>query len=141
MTEAIWTFKTRNFTLRLDALPEDDLDLSWDDDGAVARGLETGRFVAFCARTQAFDAEGRLLAADYLGNCIYECLEEFGSAHRDADPLNRNSSIMRAARGQNTVICHYFPDMVRGICREARAALRAHAALYIRPSTAPPARA
>ena len=27
MTEAIWTFKTRNFTLRLDALPEDDLDL------------------------------------------------------------------------------------------------------------------
>lgn len=134
MTENIWSFKTKNFTVCLDALPEDDLDLSWDGSGDARRGLDTGGYVAFCARAQAFDPEGRLLAADYLGNCIYESLEEFGSAHRDPDPLNRNSSIMRAKRGQHTAIGHYFPDMVRIVCRGARAALRAHAALYLRPT-------
>ena len=134
MPEPIWCFVTRAFTVRVDALPEEDLDLSWDDTGEVARDLESGRYTAFCARAQVLDAEGRVLAADYLSNCISGSFAEFGSSHRGPDPLNRNSSIMRAARGSNTVICHYFPDMVRIVCREARAALRAHAALYLRPT-------
>ncbi len=134
MPVPIWSFVTGAFTVRVDALPETDLDLSWDETGDAARGLESGRYAAFCARAQVLDAEGRVLAADYLGNCICESTAEFGSAHRDPDPLNRNSSIMRAKRGSQTVICHYFPDLVRGVCRGARAALRAHAALYLRPT-------
>jgi hypothetical protein len=134
MPEPIWCFVTRTFTVRVDALPEEDLDLSWDETGEVAKGLESGRYSAFCARAQVLDSEGRVLAADYLGNCIYESAVEFSTAHRDPDPLNRNCSIMRAVRGSNTVICHYFPSMVLGVCRDARAALRAHAALYLRPT-------
>lgn len=35
--------------------------------------------------------------------------------------MNRNCSIMRAANGDNVMIGHYFPDMVREAVRQARA--------------------
>jgi hypothetical protein len=132
MTEPIWIFTTANFTVRVDALPEDDWDLSWDETGDAIDGLESGRYVGFCARAQVLDAEGAVLSEDYLGNCIYGSLEEFGSAHRHPDPLNRNSSIMRERRGGNAVICHYFPDMVRIACHEARHTLRRHSGYRLR---------
>ena len=89
--------------------------------GEEARaGLISGRYVGFCARARVLDAEGNVLATDYLGNCIYKSLQEFASGHRDPDPLNRNCSLMRQARGQDMIICHYFPDMVRIVCDEAR---------------------
>ena len=96
------------------------------------RASKSGRYVGFCARAQVLDAEGHVLAADHLGNCIYASLHEFASGHRDADPLNRNCSLMRQARGQNVVICHYFPDMVRIVCEAARVTLRKHGAIRLR---------
>jgi hypothetical protein len=132
MSELIWSFETPNFTVRVDALPEEDWDLSWDETGEARAGLETGRYVGFCARARVLDAEGNVLACDHLGNCIYLSLGEFASGHRDRDPLNRNCSLMRQARGQNVVICHYFPDMVRIVCAEARATLRKHSAIRLR---------
>lgn len=48
----IRTFKTENFTVIMDALPENDLDLSFDEDGSVAAGLESGKFIAFVARAR-----------------------------------------------------------------------------------------
>lgn len=136
MPQAIWTFTTANFSVRVDALPEEDWDFSWDDTGDAREGLESGRYVGFCARAQVLDFEGATLAEDYLGACISNSLDEFGGAHRDPDPLNRNSSIMRARRGANVVICHYFPDMVRIACREARRTLGRHARCRLR-ATAP----
>ena len=132
MTEPIWIFETAHFTVRVDALPEEDWDFSWDESGDARDGLDSGRYVGFCARAQVLDHEGGVLAEDYLGNCIYGSLSEFGSVHRDSDPLNRNSSIMRASRGGNVVICHYFPDMVRIACRQARRTLRRHASCRLR---------
>jgi hypothetical protein len=34
--------------------------------------------------------------------------------------MNRNCSIMRAARGGNVCICHYFPGMVAEAINAAR---------------------
>jgi hypothetical protein len=51
--------------------------------------------------------------------------------------MNRNCSLMRQARGQIVVICHYFPDMVRIVCAEARATLRRHGSIPLRPPPGP----
>jgi hypothetical protein len=48
---------------------------------------------------------------------------EFYTGHRDTDPMNRNCSIMRAARSENVVICHYFPSMVQEAISAARTEL------------------
>ena len=118
----IWRFKTRQLVVSVDAFE--------DDDGSVRAGLDSGEFVAFIARARVTDSMGGELATDFLGSCIYRSLAEFGSSHRDPDPMNRNCSIMRA--GQDVAIGHYFPDMVKTVCKEARRALLRRPKLYIR---------
>ncbi len=121
--ETLWEFKTDRFSVVCTAEEEWDVDLSWDDTGEVAEKLASGEYVVFCAKVAVY-LDGREIATDYLGQCIYVDAEEFVTGHRDTDPINRNCSIMRAARGGNVVICHYFPDMVSMAISEARGALR-----------------
>jgi hypothetical protein len=97
-----------------------------------AKGLRQDA-TSVSARARVLDAEGRLLADDTLGNCIYLTLDEFATSHRDADPMNRNCTLMRQARGQNVIICHSFPDMVRVVCAAARVTLQKHGAIHLRP--------
>jgi hypothetical protein len=120
--ETVWTFKTARFTVEFSVAPEDDLDLSWDEDGSTREGLESGKYVAFVARVRVL-MDGREIGADYLGECIYKSVREFRTAHRDPDPdpMNRNSSVMIAARG-NISICQ-FPSMVAQAIDEARKTL------------------
>lgn len=94
--ENIWSFKTAQFRVDFDVTDEDDLDLSWDDDGSTREGLESGEYVAFVARVQVTYA-GRVVGSDYLGNCIYESPQQF---RKQMDG--------------------YFPDMVRVAVAEAR---------------------
>lgn len=95
----IWEFKTRNFEIRMTAEEEcDPLDLSWDDDGEVARELRNGKLIAFTAKCTV-SVNGTKIATDYLGACIYESPEAF----RD-----HGSS---------------FVDMVRKAIRDARTTL------------------
>ena len=73
---------------------------------------------------QSLDFSGGVSADEFKKlNAALTRLERFWTDHRDSDPMNRNCSIMRAARGGNVVICHYFPDMVRTAVDEARKAL------------------
>lgn len=62
------------------------------------------------------------IASDHLGGSVYAAknVSEFWTSHRDADFMNRNCQPMRDARGQNVMIGHYFPDMVRTACDQAR---------------------
>ena len=82
--DTVWTFKTANFTIVLEFGPEDDLDLSWDDDGSVADGLARGTLFAFVARV-AVKHNGYTIGEDYLGNCIYNSERDFmgGGYFRD----------------------------------------------------------
>lgn len=113
-----WRFKTERFAVVFSEEPEWNCDWSWDEDGSARKGVENGEFDLFCAKVAVL-LDGREIAADYLGECIYR-RDEFHTAHRDPDPMNRNCSLMRAARGDNVVICHYFPGMVSQAIKEAR---------------------
>jgi hypothetical protein len=114
-----WEFSTARFRVALEIYPED-FAPDFDDDGETAADIEAGKIEWFCACVAVY-LDGREVARDYLGGCAYESFQQFATMHRDPDPLNRNSSIMREARG---AICHYFPDMVSGAISEARKALR-----------------
>ena len=48
------TFRTKNFTVRVTAEEEYDVDLSWDDDGSTREGLENGTLIAFCAKAAVY---------------------------------------------------------------------------------------
>lgn len=80
-------FKTQNFHVIVDAVEETDLDLSWDESGETARGIENGTYLAFCARARCF-FRGLEVASDYLGNCIYKSLEDFAD-HKECGRQNR----------------------------------------------------
>ncbi len=121
-TEHLWSFKTARFSIVCTAEEEWDVDLSWDETGEVAEKLISGEFVVFCIKVAVY-LDGREVATDYLGQCIYADAAEFVTGHRDTDPMSRNCSIMRAAHGGNVCIGHYFPDMVATAISEARQAL------------------
>lgn len=112
-------FKIGDVCVIVDALPEDYLDLSWDETGETREGLESGRFVAFVARARAF-YKGHELASGYLGGCIYESLAQFQD-HRECGAQTRKLR----AEGSTAVCGSYFADMVRSICRDARKELQA----------------
>ena len=121
MTDTLWQFDTARFSIVCTAEEEWDVDLSWDETGETAEKLASGEYVVFCAKVAVY-LDGREVAADYLGQCIYADAADFTTGHRDTDPMNRNCSIMRKGRG-NISICHYFPDMVATAVAEARKAL------------------
>lgn len=118
---AEWSFVTARFRVQLDI--ESDYNHKYDGDdenGEIQRMLDDGELVAFDSSVRVY-LDGNLIGADYLGASIYQIGKEyeFWTAHRDPNPMNRNCSIMRAARG-NVTICHYFPDMVREAIKAAR---------------------
>lgn len=94
--ETMWTFKTRNFTVKWQISPCADLDLSWDDTGETAENINSGLWTAFDSRVAVF-YRGRVVGEDHLGQSIYENPEDF-----------------RTEGG-------YFPDMIRNAIAEARA--------------------
>jgi len=126
--ETVWEFETKRFRVALEIEPEemDPADsFCFDDDIEAVRN---GSVEWFGARVSVYLDDLRV-AWDYLGGCAYTTIREFYESHRDADPMNRNCTIMRRAwNGANDPnakisVCHYFPSMVREAIAEARKAL------------------
>ena len=121
--ETIWSFKTANFRVAYEVMPEEEcLDLSWDDDGSVREGLESGKFIAFQAKVAVYDlTTGNEIGADYLGQCIYESAEAFMD-HREVGRHNRalTADPWMYARGETGRCGSYFRDMVTVAIAEAR---------------------
>ena len=116
-------FRTANFRVIVDAIEEDSPDLSWDDDGETREGIESGKYLLFCARARVVHDDLGEIASDYLGNCVYESLDAFQD-HRACAAYERKLNAERKARGEGEVIVgSYFSDMVRQVCRDARAKL------------------
>jgi hypothetical protein len=129
MTQSIGTireFHTRNFKVIVDALPEDDLDLSFDETGEVARKLDNGTFIAFVARARVL-FHGSIVGTDYLGGCIYESLDAFQD-HRECGKQNRKWE----RQGKTGRCGSYFHDMIREACAEARKHVRDFKAIRVR---------
>ena len=119
--QQVWSFKTRNFQVDLmispcEIDPEDSLE--FPEDVELVRSGQVEWFDASVAVKHL--PTGIELGSDHLGCCSYYDFESFFEGHRDKDPMNRNCSIMREAKGSNVVICHYFPSMVRESISAAR---------------------
>lgn len=100
----------------LECEPEQDEDLSWvEDDQETLDNLESGLWTNYTFKVAVYDAHGRDLAADYLGNSIYANPLEFRD-HRACGRANRE----HAAAGQPGRCGSYFKDMVRNVIHDAR---------------------
>jgi len=109
-------FHTKNFRVTVEALPEYDLDLSWDEDGETAKGLESGELIAFCAHAYVVHRPtGQILAEDFLGNCVYKSLDDFMD-HRECGKQNREWE----KPGKTGRCGSYFSDMIAEAIGEAR---------------------
>ncbi|RWF33768.1 hypothetical protein [Mesorhizobium sp.] len=121
----VWVHQTARFRVRLEIEPDNNYRYDGDDEnGETQASLDSGEFVAFDSAV-IVELDGEEIARNTLGGSVYDSdrVAEFWTDHRCSDPMNRNSSIMRAARGSNVSICHYFPDMVREAIGEARTAV------------------
>lgn len=122
VTGTQWKFTTARFTVKLRL--ERDLGYQYDgddEDGETQRKLDAGEYVAFTSIVTV-ELDGKEIGRDVLGGSVYGSHEfnEFWTAHRDPKPMNRNCEFYRSVRGQNAVLCHYFPDMVRIAVKAAR---------------------
>jgi len=125
--ETVWSFKTARFTVELQIAEDYGYQYDGDDEnGETQAALDSGEYVAFDSRV-VVKLGSISYGSDYLGGSVYAAneVEQFWTAHRDSDPMNRNCSILRKTHpaGPNITICHYFPDMVRQAIAEARALL------------------
>lgn len=114
----IRTFKTANFTVIVDAMEERYPDISFDETDETKNKLESGEWIAFCARVRVLH-NGHELAQSYLGNCIHSSIEEFED-HRECAAQQRKLR----AEGSTAVVGSYFVQMVKEAIDEARDALR-----------------
>ena len=120
--ETAWKFETRNFTIALEVEPcIDDPADDFDDEESV-EDIRSGNVAWFDARVSVY-RNGHRIGSDTLSHCAYRDVEEFYTSHRDPDPMNRNSTLMRAQQGGNVSICHYFPSMVSEAIADARRTL------------------
>ena len=125
MTDTVWQFQTARLSVWLNLTYDPGYRYDGDDeDGETQAKLDSGEYIAFDSEV-VIELDGMEIAADYLGASVYsqDNASEFWTAHRDTNPMNRNCSIMRQARGHNVTIGHYFPDMVRIACQRARATI------------------
>ena len=120
----VWEFKTARFRVVLEIEPDYGYRYDGDDeDGSTQAALDCGGYVAFDSAVIVY-LDGHEIGRDDLGGSVYAAGDDgFWTDHRSADPMNRNCSVMRAARGGNVSICHYFPEMVRIAIAEARKAI------------------
>lgn len=120
--QMMWQFETAQFAVKAYMADDPDFDAGdFDDDGETAEKLSTGEYVVFGTIVEVtHKPTGIIVGRDSLWGSVYSNPREFFEAHRSADPMNRNCSLMRAARGDIS-ICHYFPDMVSTAIADARA--------------------
>lgn len=121
----IYRFETARFAIVMTAEPEDSDpadSFEFPEDIEFARSGNDAAW--FCAAVEVIEKKsGAVIGRDALGGCSYFSFEDFVAPHRDPDPMNRNCGAMRAARGHNLAISHYFPSMILQAVGEARSTI------------------
>lgn len=121
MKTIIRKFTLRNFTVIVEAMPEHEVSMYFDDTGEIERQIESGELEAFSVKVSVL-MNGAEIATDYLGGCIYRSPAEFMD-HKGLASHNRKT-------GHNCG--SYFSDMVRTVCSEARDAVRKLQDIHVR---------
>ena len=118
-SETVWEFNTARLSVKLNLTRDRRFRYDGtDDDGEIQAKLDRGDYIAFDSEL-VVELDGEEIAADYLGGSVYSWsnVHDFYTGHRDPDPMRRACSLNPRNIG------HYFPDMVREACKEARAKL------------------
>ncbi len=121
-TGTVWTFRAGRYRVALHTQLEDGFIYDGEDaTGEIQSKIDDGEYVAFWSMVTV-ELDGALIGSDSLYGSVYawDEMSDFWTAHRDSNPMNRNCSVMRAARGGNASIVHYFPGMVREAIKQAR---------------------
>ena len=109
-------FNTKNFTVTVDALTDNDIDLSFAEDAdEIIEQLESGELTAFCVRASVY-MHGIELGSDYLGGCLYKSIDEFQD-HIESGKYKREQE---KKHGKKINVGSYFVDVVRQAISEAR---------------------
>ena len=119
-------FWTKNFHVIVDAIPDNDTDLSFDETGETARKIDNGDYIAFTARVRVFFRDSEI-GSDYLSGCIYESLDAFQD-HKECG--KQNAEYKR--KGIAGRCGSYFHSMINEACAEARNTLRKAQAIRVR---------
>lgn len=102
--ENIYTFNTRNFTVKVDAMQEEYPDFSFDETGEAQEMIERGDFLCFAVKA-TLSFRGMEIAEDYLCQCIHENARDF----RDHLGIAKHKNVGS-----------YFSQMVRNVIEEGR---------------------
>mgnify|MGYP000243355717 CR=1 FL=1 len=122
----IRAFHTANFSVVVEAIEDNDVDLSFDETGEVIEQLQSGELQAFAVRARV-TFKGHDIAHDYLGGCIYKDFSEF----QDHIQCAAETRKLRA-NGSKAVCGSYFSDMVRNVISEARQEVRKFQSVRVR---------
>jgi len=136
-TTNIFTFKTKNFTVIVDAqeetMPIDHCDTE-QETARIYRRIENGELVYFCAHAYVLDQYGNEIADDYLGGCLYKDFADFMD-HKGIGLFAQERKLKRArspkrkaelagiiAKIEKRGYCYgsYFSQIVKQVCRDAR---------------------
>lgn len=120
-------FHTAQFRVVVDAIEDNDIDWSWDEDGSAEAKVNAGEHVAFCARVRVFHKVAGLLATEYLGGCVYASVAEF----QDHQACGAQTRTLRES-GSAAVCGSYFAYMIGEAIKVAREYLRSVRAVYVR---------
>lgn len=111
--------------MRAVAVEDNDLDLSWDEDGSTRAGLESGKFCSFGVVVTVY-CRGSKVGEDSLWGCIYESprafMDHLGIKHYSPKP----GTIPEGQCGS------YFADLIRGAIAEARKSVVDFKSVYVR---------
>jgi len=119
----IRTFNTPNFTVRVEAQEDYDVDLSFDETGEVRAQIKSGELECFTVKASV-EFRGSEIATDYLGGCIYKSPRDF---------MDHKGIKQYVPPGGKAGQCgSYFSDMVRNVCIEAREAISDTQSIHIR---------
>ena len=122
MRELIYQFSIGEIEVRAFVYPEDSDPSDVFDCEETVEQIRNGLIDWFGVTVEVLK-NGHVIGSDHLGGCAYNTVHQFFDEHRDPDPMNRNCSIMRAARGGNAAVCHYFPSMISQATADARQTL------------------
>jgi hypothetical protein len=95
----IYQFNTRNFTILVEREYENDTDFSFDESGEIEHKCNSGELDAFAVKCGLY-LNGKEIASDYLGGCIYESYLDF------KDNLGNKNG--------------YFGDMIKQTIKQGR---------------------
>lgn len=115
--ETLWDFKTARFRVLVNAVEDDITDLSWDEDGSVKAGLDSGKLVKFGVVCTVY-LVGREVGSDSIWGCVYESYSAFVD-HRGIKAHSPKSG-------------SYFSDVVREAIADARRVVTSFKLVHLR---------